>query len=101
MPTSPDSTFSETIFKWLNLARQLASFMPDCLTHFANMAISASKHFHKAVRQHKKGVAGPSVITFCNFPRESDSKRIIEIGQGLKELLPRVQCLPFFVTRCI
>jgi len=52
MLTSPGSTLSTTIFKWLNLTRQFESFMPYCFTHFVNMAISGSKYFHEIYAKH-------------------------------------------------
>ena len=55
MLTSPDSTFSSTIFQWLNLTRQFESFLQDCFTVFVNMAISGTKYFHKVVWQHRHG----------------------------------------------
>ena len=41
MLTSPDSTFTTIVLKWLNLWCQFESFTPDCLTHFVKVAISA------------------------------------------------------------
>jgi len=64
MLTYLDSTFSTTTFKWLNIAQQFESFMPDCFTHFENMAITGTKYFHKVVWQH---------ITLLQIPRESAS----------------------------
>jgi len=62
--TSPDSTFSTTFFKWPNLTWQYESFMPDCFTHFVNMAISGNKYFHKVMQQQMQGVVGSLITAF-------------------------------------
>jgi len=74
MLTSPDSTFSTTILKRLNLTRQFESFMPDCFIYFMDMAISGTKYFHNVVLQRMEAVMEFLVITLLKiFPRESVS----------------------------
>ena len=47
--------------------------MPDCVTHFVNMAISGTKYFHQVVWQHLQVVVGSLIIIYCQFSRETSS----------------------------
>ena len=58
MLASPESNFSMTIFKCLNVTRQFESYMRGCFPHFTNMTISGTEYFHKVVWQHMQGVSG-------------------------------------------
>jgi len=56
-----------SIFRRLNLISQFESFMPDCVTHFVNMAVSGTKYVHKVVWQHMQVVMGSLTITLVQI----------------------------------
>ena len=60
-------TFPMSIFRRLNLISQFESFMPDCITHFVNMAVSGTKYVHKVVWQHMQVVMGSLTITLVQI----------------------------------